>query len=217
LGWDCLGRVRGKKYLRKPDGEWQLSKELFGSATSTAKYYGKVELCKSNPILLNLCLFKRKKKCRKGLNKAGKKRRDTTSLDQRKAANEPWVLVTSLPKSSFLAKQTVKKYSKRMQIEESFRDLKSSRYGFGFENAYSQEIRRIEILLLIAMLASFIAWLTGRVAEKLGLHYQFQSNTTKNRRVLSLFFLGCQIIRRQIKIPIKALRSTLDEGLSYGI
>ena len=53
-----------------------------------------------------------------------------------------------------------------MEIEESFRDLKSSRYGFGFENSYSQKINRIEILLLVAMLASLVAWLTGLVSEK---------------------------------------------------
>lgn len=215
LGWDCLGRVRGKKYVRKLNGEWSLCKELFEYATSTPKYFGKVELCKSNPLELNLCLFKAKRKRRKGVNKVGEKRRDTTSLDHRKSAKEPWLLVTSLSASSFLAKQAVKKYSTRMQIEESFRDLKSSRYGFGFENAYTQGIRRIEILLLIAMLSSFIAWLIGWIAEKMGLHYQFQSNTTKNRRVLSLFFLGCQIIRRKITIPITLIIAKLDQGLIY--
>ena len=176
-----------------------------------------MELCKSNSLELNLCLFKGKRKKRKGINKAGKRRCDTTSLDYRKSAKEPWVLVTSLPVSSSLAKQVVKKYSTRMQIEESFRDLKSSRYGFGFENAYTQGIKRIEILLLIAMLASFIAWLTGWVAEKMGLHYQFQSNTTKNRRVLSLFFLGCQVIRRKIRISVNVLVTALEEGLSYAV
>lgn len=215
LGWDFLGRVRGKKYLRKTGEEWQLCKNLFAKATSTPKFFGKVELCKSNSLQLNLCLFKGKKKGRQGLNKTGKRRRDTTSLDYRKSAKEPWVLATSLPASSSLAKQVIKKYSTRMQIEESFRDLKSTRYGFGFENAYTQGIKRIEILLLIAMLASLIAWLTGWVAEKIKLHYEFQSNTTKNRRVLSLFFLGCQVIRRKVKISISVLMTAFEEGLSY--
>jgi Transposase DDE domain len=215
LDWDFLGRVRGRKYLKKANEEWQLCKDLFRRATSTPKYIGKVELCKSNSLELNLCLFKAKRKQRKSVNKAGKRRCDTTSLDYRKSAKEPWVLVTSLPVSSSLAKQVVKKYSTRMQIEESFRDLKSTRYGFGFENAYTQGIKRIEILLLIAMLASFIAWLTGWVAEKMGLHYQFQSNTTKNRRVLSLFFLGCQVIRRKIRILVGDLIAALEANLDY--
>ena len=78
-------------------------------------------------------------------------------------------------------------------------------------------IKRIEILLLIAMLASFIAWLTGWIAEKMGLQYQFQSNTTKNRRVLSLFFLGCQVIRRKVRISVNDLMTALEEGLRHAV
>lgn len=217
LGWDFIGRIRGKKYFREAGKDWILCSELFKQATSTPKYLGKVELCKSNSLEMYFCLFKSKAKNRKSMNKAGKKRNDSTSLDYRKAAKEPWLLATSLRDNYLLANRLVKKYSYRMQIEEGFRDLKSSRYGFGLEDAYSKKINRIEILLLIAMLASFIAWLTGWIAEKKGLHYQFQSNTTKNRRVLSLFFLGCQIIKRKIKIPLCAILAAIDEGLCHAI
>ena len=54
-------------------------------------------------------------------------------------------------------------YSKRMQIELNFRNLKSSQYGFSFEHAYSKSVERIQILLMIAMLATLIAYLTGFV------------------------------------------------------
>lgn len=216
LGWDFIGRIRGKKYFRKIDEEtWKLCSGLYSQARSTPKCLGEIELCRSNAMKMRLVLFKGKKKKRKHLNKAGKKSRDKTSLDYSRAAKEPWLLATSLDKSYFLSKRVVKKYSFRMQIEEGFRDLKSTRYGFGFENAYSNKPARIEILLLIAMLAAFIAWITGFVAEKNGLHFQFQSNTVKNRRVLSLFFLGCQVIRRKIDIPITMLENAIKEGLSY--
>ena len=215
MGWDYIGRIRGKKYLKIAKQEWQLCSNLFKKRAATPEYLGKAELCKSNPLEINLCIFKGKRKGRKGLNKSGKKRSDSTSLDYRKAAKEPWLLATSLPESYFLAKRVVKKFSFRMQIEEGFRDLKSSRYGFGFENAYSERRERIEVLLLIAMLASFIAWLTGWIAEKKGLHYQFQSNTIKNRRVLSLFFLGCQLIRRKIKIPVSTIMTAIDKELCH--
>jgi len=46
---------------------------------------------------------------------------------------EPWLLATSLPVTSTLAKKVVKLYSARMQIEESFRDIKSYRFGAGLE------------------------------------------------------------------------------------
>ena len=220
LGWDYLGRIRGgsgKKYFEEEEKEWKDCTNLFKKASYTPKFIGKVELCKTNPIKTYLYLFKGKSKRRKSLTRSGKKRHDTDAMDYRKAAHEPWLLATSLTTGYCMTKKVVNKYSTRMQIEEGFRDLKSSRYGFGFENAYSKEPARIEILLLIAMLASFIAWLTGWVTEKNGLHLQFQSNTVKNRRVLSLFFLGCQVIRRKIKIPINMLENAINEGLSYAV
>lgn len=215
LNWDFIGRVRGKKYLKIDKKDWQLCSSLFKRATAIPQYLGETTLCKSNPIKVNLCLFKAKQKGRKGLNKLGKKRNDSSSLDYRKSAKEPWILVTSLSKSYFLANKVIKKYTNRMQIEEGFRDLKSTRYGLGFENSYSKEISRIGVLLLIAMLASLIAWLTGWIAEKNKMHYEFQSNTIKNRRVLSLFFLGCQIIKRKMKIPINQLINAIDEDLAH--
>lgn len=217
LSWDYIGRVRGKKYFRVAEKNWGLCSGIFKQKAGMPKYLGRAELCKSNSIETNLCLFKGKRKDRQGLNRMGKKRNDSTSLDHRKSAKEPWLLATSLPESSTLARRVVKKYSTRMQIEEGFRDLKSSRYGFGFENAYSKKRDRISVLLLIAMLASFIAWLIGWAAEKEGMHYQFQSNTIKNRRVISLFFLGCRIIRRKIKIAMSKIMIAIDEGLSHAV
>lgn len=214
LDWDYIGRVRSKKYFRKvARAEWRLCRNLFWKATSVPKNIGIVELCKSNALKMKLILFKGKYKKRKQVNKCGQKRTDSSSLDYRRAAKEPWLLATSLTEGYFLSSKVVKKFSMRMQIEEGFRDLKSSKYGFGFESSYSNKPRRIEILLLIAMLASYIAWLIGFVAEKLGLHLQFQSNTVKNRRVLSLFFLGCRIIKRKIDIPKYMLEEIINNGL----
>lgn len=175
-----------------------------------------MDLCKEHPIRTNLYLYKGKLKGRKGLNKLGKKRKDTDALSYSKSAREPWILATSLQGGKFLMpKQVVKKYKKRMQIEEGFRDLKSTQYGFSFEKSYTKSCKRSEILLLIAMLASFIAWLTGWIAERLNLHLQFQSNSIKNRRVLSLFYLGCKIIKKNLKIKIRTLELAIKEGLCY--
>ena len=77
-----------------------------------------------------------------------------------------------------------------MQIEEGFRDLKSTKYGFGFEHVKTTHIYRLNIFFLIAMLAAFLAWIIGFLAESMGLQSQYQANSTKNRRVLSLFYLG---------------------------
>lgn len=222
LDWDYIGRIRagsGKKYLQEGSevlkNGWKTCASLMNKATSVPKYLGKVKLCKHHPIITFLYIFKGKRKKRKELTQSGEKRCGSNSLYYQKTSREPWLLATSLCKGYAIPERVVKKYSSRMQIEEGFRDLKSSRYGFGFENAFSKKIARIEILLLIAMLASYIAWLTGWVAEKNGLHYQFQSNTIKKRRVLSLFFLGCQVIKRKIKITVAMLEASIMEASNY--
>jgi hypothetical protein len=55
------------------------------------------------------------------------------------------------------------------------------------------------------MLASLVVILAGIAGEKMKLHYQFQSNSIKHRRVLSVFYLGCQLVRKRIKIAISSL------------
>lgn len=213
LNWNYIGRVRcGKKYSLD-NKTWHKYTELFNHATTTPKFIGKVRLCSTNKMETYLYTYKGKHKGRKLLNRSGKKRRDTNSLDHQKSAREAWVLASSLSGRS-MAKRIIKIYKKRMQIEEGFRDLKSSQYGFGFENAYSKQKNRIAILLLIGSLASLMAWLAGWIAEKAGLHYQFQSNSTKNRRVLSLFYLGCRVIAKAKDIPINWLEKALNKGLS---
>ena len=89
----------------------------------------------------------------------------------------------------------------RMQIEQGFRDIKSDHFGFGLRNAYSSNIDRINILLIILMFAIWIAWLTGRYLEKKKMHLDFQSNSIKNRRVISLVYLGCRALKRGIPLP----------------
>jgi hypothetical protein len=51
-----------------------------------------------------------------------------------------------------------------MQIEQSFRDLKSHRYGCAFDDTLTRCAERLQMLLLIHMLASLAAWLVGAAA-----------------------------------------------------
>ena len=198
LGWDYIGRIRGRKHYRKKGRKkFVPCKELFSEATGTGKYIGEVELCPKNVIKANLYLIKKKKKGRHALNKAGKKRRGKKDKEYTAAAYEPWLLATSLPNTHTMVKKVFKIYALRMRIEESFRDLKSSQYGFGFEKARTKNICRIEILLLIAMLAILIAWLVGCIAEKNNWQLKYQANSTKNRRILSLFFLGYEVLKKK--------------------
>ena len=93
-----------------------------------------------------------------------------------------------------------------MQIEEDFRDIKSHKFGFGLRYSMSKSAKRIEVLLLIAALACLTCWLISISAIKNKLHLRFQSNTIKDRNVLSVIYLGCQLIRRKITFKFEEMK-----------
>lgn len=189
IGWDYVGRVRGMRKYRKLDSKKFIPcSNLFKQATRKVKNLGKMILTKNNPTENYFYLVKGKLKGRKALTKQGKVRRDKDSIAYSRAHREPWLLVSSLNGRN-AAKKVERIYSCRMTIEEAFRDLKSSRYGLGLDDSKTKIKKRRDILLLIAMLASLIAWIIGLAGEKMNLQYQFQSNSIKNRRVISLFEL----------------------------
>jgi len=210
MGWDYVGRVRGNKLLCL-NGIFLKYKDLFNVATSKPTALGEGILSKNNQLKPHFYLVKLPKKFRVRLNKLGKKGNHKKDKEYAKSWNEPWLLVSSLKSSYSVAKRVVKIYSCRMQIEEGFRDLKSSHYGFSFEKSYSENRERIQILLMIAMVASAIAYLIGWIAESKNWHYKFQANTIKTRRVLSLFYLGCRVIEKKLEIPIETLWEAFNQ------
>lgn len=67
-----------------------------------------------------------------------------------KNGREPWLLFTSL--MGYKPRERVKIYSRRMQIEQNFRDEKSERYGLGLRASQSRGEKRISVLCLVASL-----------------------------------------------------------------
>ena len=84
-----------------------------------------------------------------------------------------------------------------MQIEETFRDAKSHRWGFALRYARSRSVARLEVLVFLTALAQLVFWLLGLAARSLNLARHFQANTERKRHVLSVPFLGRQILLRQ--------------------
>jgi hypothetical protein len=82
-----------------------------------------------------------------------------------------------------------------MQIEETFRDAKNHRFGWSLSDVRTACISRAATLLLLVSIAMLVVTLVGLAAESRGLHRRYRANTLK-RRALSLFVLGCVIIRR---------------------
>ena len=82
-----------------------------------------------------------------------------------------------------------------MQIEAAFRNLKSDQFGFGMTLSRSHHIERLNILLLIAALATLCLWWIGLHAREQGWQRYFQANTTRHRPVLSALFLALQVVK----------------------
>ena len=195
LGWDWVGRIRNRHEVQLPgETQWIPCKSLYDKATATPKALGRACLTKSNPIGCQLVLYKGKPKGRVHLNRRGQRVRSSHSRKHEKAQREPWLLGTSLPEGFKLAEKAVKLYSLRMQIEEAFRDLKSTRFGLSLELHHTYQLERLQVLLLIATLALMVAWLMGRATELTGQARHYQANTVKTRVVLSTIFLGLKVI-----------------------
>lgn len=202
LGWNYIGRVRGDTCYDEGMGFKNKIKELHKQATSTAKSLGEITIAKTNPFKTNVYLYKHKLKGRHKLTKAGARVKDKDSLKHAKGYKEPWVLVSSLSGSKLGAEKVVKLYKLRMSIEEGIRDTKSTEYGFSLNENVTIKSKRYIVWLMLSALASLIAWIVGYTAEKQNIHLQFQANTYKHKRVLSFFYLGVQVLRKKIKIPI---------------
>lgn len=213
LGFDFVGRVRNRnKYHVKDTANWDDTFSLYEIANNKAQGISSILLTKSNKVECNFVLIKKKKKGRKHKNSTGTISRNTESKRNAKSAREPWLLATSLSITSMKdMKKVVSIYEKRMQIEEEFRDTKSYRYGFGLKDSLSNSAKRTEILLLIAALACFACWLIALSAQRKKLQYEYQSNSIKNRTVLSITYLACQLVRKKINFTKKELLTSLNE------
>ena len=205
-GWDWIGRVRNMvKYCPPQSTTWRLTRSLYYKATKRARSLGRHWFSKRHPYGCYLHLYK---SLNRGLGGPRKPRRvSPQSQRARKLARDPWLLATSLSPKQWSARRVVKAYEKRMQIEETFRDLKSHRWGYGLQYARSRSTQRLENLLLVTTLATLATWLTGLAATMKGLGKHFQANTITERTVLSMFFLGRRILKsRRISLTSADLK-----------
>ncbi|WP_445427447.1 IS4 family transposase [Alishewanella sp. HL-SH05] len=197
LGWHYVARVRGNVKLKLAEqSELMTVNALYKKARATPKDLGEIVLTQSQQYETRAILVGKGYKLLK--------------RDKNKSYKEPWLLVSSLPECHDYASKIAKCYSSRMQIEESFRDQKSPRYGLGSDLHGTKSKSRLNILLLLAALANWFHYLMGAAGEIAGVHLRYQANTIKNRRVLALNFLGI-LLCNESKIPIR--RHDYQQGL----
>jgi len=227
LGWDYVGRLATTPHAQRLEEEivgtvenrkWQSAGFLMKGATAEPSDLGRWVVAKTNRLECRLVLYKSLKKGRKGEARPNRKHVHSGSLAWKKAAKRaktPWLLATSLKDAS--AVQVVNVYTCRMQIEETFRDTKNHRYGWSLEDVNTRYNERLAVLLMLASLGMIAAHLVGLAAERKGLHLRMQANTTRSRRVLSLFLLGKYVLRRwrwRRRLTRRRLKEALDQTVN---
>lgn len=209
LGWDWIGRIRRCSKVRLGGREtWAFTETLYPQASRQPKRLGQGWLSIQQPYACVLHLYKASQR---GPGRPRKPYKSTlTHQRSRRASREPWLLATSRGLTSWSARRVVKAYRLRMQIEETFRDLKSPRWGYGLDYARSRTAARLANLLWLTTLATLATWLVGMAAEAADLMRGYQANTERRQRVLSTFFLGRRVLTKaRAVVPCHALRDAM--------
>jgi hypothetical protein len=212
MGWYWIGRIRNRDMVSPvDDGTWTGCKTLYAQATAKAQSLGQYKYVRNHPVSCRLVLIKRARQGRHKKGRLGKVVRSRHSLKNARAQREPWLLAVCPGLAHLSAEAIVAVYAQRMQIEESFRDLKSERFGLGFSSGRSTQKDRLSVLLLVACLASFALRLIGEVGKAKQLDFQFQSNTRRSRPVLSVITLALQLIQHGMAaFPLRELGAALE-------
>lgn len=211
LGWDFVGRTRLPNFYSTHGKDWQCITHLYQKSNSTAQLLSGF-IARRNPLKCHLVFYKAKGKGRHALNRSGLSKKSKRSQVHRKSANDPWLLSTSLPDEKNLAKRVVKIYRMRMQIEESFRDMKSKRFGQGFEYNKTTDKRRLSVLVFLTTLAHWLLMVLGLMAKIENRHRDYQANSVKKINVLSLPFIGRRVaLDKWYKPKMKSVLIAIDE------
>lgn len=211
-GWYWVGRVRGNVQLSLNGKTFKGCTSIMKLATSTPRKLGTVLYSKSTKYACQGILYHGTEKGKHKKKKRGGVSQDGNSLYYSKKAKQPWLLVSHLPEFLNTAKQIVRLYRFRMQIEEGFRDTKNQQYGIGLAQAKSKSTKRYNNLLLVAALTLFLLWCIGKVAVDKKYHHHLQANTIRNKVVLSNIYIAIQIINdKRYKIKKKELQMVFEQ------
>ena len=193
-GWHWVCRVRGEKNLKFPKAEkWISIKEFIPTVNERTTDYKEVLLTKEHQHSCRIVTTRKSSAGRKAKTRRGVITNKIAGGAYSKAAKEPWILATNLP-VEYKATEVVNLYSKRMQIEESFRDVKSHQFGLGGRYVRTTCTHRWGVKMLLAAIVQITYWVIGVIGHSQGMQRHFQANTVKDKKVFSYFTLGRFII-----------------------
>lgn len=167
--WLWIGRIRNRDMVC-PEGttDWAGCKTWYAKANLQPRHLGNFSYARSNPVACSLTLHRRPSKLRHHKTKLGQPCRSSHSQKARAAQVEPWLLAVSPRLSALSADDVVRAYAGRMQIEQTFRDLKSQRGALGLSSCQTRSAPRMAMLLLIGALATYALWIIGLVMRSDG-------------------------------------------------
>jgi hypothetical protein len=211
LGWWWVGRLRHRTLVKPVDvantpEQWVPCRALYVLASTTPRDLGLMDTVRSAPWVCRMIIYGKAACGRKHRTRKGEIARGTASRKHAHREREPWLLVVS-PQLQLTARQLTALYRRRMQIEASFRDLKSHRYGNAFEDSLTRKGSRLEILLLLNALATFASWLAGLACEASGLD-QWLAPRRCRRRLYSVLRVGREALVR--RWPIGMAHDLID-------
>jgi hypothetical protein len=200
MGWEWVGRLRGTTLVKPLDvedrpEEWVPCRALYQLADRKPRELPTMTVNRSRPLICRCVVYSKAPKRRKDWTLHGKVARSKVSRQCARREAEPWLLVASPTLSILSAQQLVQLYARRMQIEASFRDLKSHRYGQGFEDSLTRIGSRLEVLLLVNALAAFSCWIAGMSCEAKGIVHWLSPILTA-RRLYSILRVGREALVR---------------------
>jgi len=192
LDWHWIGRIRNRDFIAfTVDADnWLPAKSLYAKATRKPKSLGLAHWVRSNPLVGELVTYYRKSKGRKQFTLLKMPAKSRHSRKQAVREKEPWLLVLSPSLKTFSAVLVVNYYRTRMQIEEGFRDTKSTSYGLDLACESRIKTERRANLLLISALTIFALWLIGLSLKGTETERQIRVNTGQKGSPYSVIFLA---------------------------
>jgi len=202
-GWYWLSRIRRGKSVKLSDSEeWISVKDLLTKIGPRATHYEKAYLTDTHKRPCRLITKNGTKQATRKRPKKINSRYNYGSGAFRRAAKEPWILATNLP-SDYKTTAIINYYKKRMQIEESFRDVKSTQFGLGGRYVRTTCIDRWGVKLLLSAIVQIIFWIIGVIGHNKDFQRKFQANTVRNKKVFSYFYLGQLIVAHDMLDAVK--------------
>ena len=210
MGWHWLGRLRHRTLVKPTDAvdtpdAWVPCRALYELAVAAPRDLGLMDTVRAKPWCCRVVVHARPPQGRRQRNRQGMPSRTKKSQENAAREREPWLLVASPALRHLSARQMVALYARRMQIELSFRDLKSHRYGHAFEDSLTRKGKRIEVLLLLHTMAAFASWLVGMACETAGID-EWLAPFRSKRRLYSIMRLGREaLVRRWSNVRLDEL------------